>query len=49
MNSPLLEFYKNKGETAYDKNKQYTDILINCAGLDVHQSKNKKTDCLRLL
>ena len=24
MNSPWLEFYKNKGTTAYDKNKQYT-------------------------
>ena len=30
MNSPLLEFYKEKGQTAYDKNKQYTDILMNC-------------------
>ena len=30
MNSPFLEFYKNKGETAYDKNKQYTNILMNC-------------------
>ena len=30
MNSPFLEFYKNTGETAYDKNKQYTNILMNC-------------------
>ena len=29
MNSPFLEFYKNKGTTAYDKNKQYTNILMN--------------------
>ena len=28
MNSPFLEFYKNKGTTAYDRNKQYTDILM---------------------
>ena len=30
MNSPLLEFYKEKGEIAFDVNKQYTNILINC-------------------
>ena len=29
MNSPFLEFYKHKGQTAYDKNKQYTHILMN--------------------
>ena len=29
MNSPFLEFYKNKGTTAYDKTKQYTNILMN--------------------
>ena len=29
MNSPFLEFYKHKGATAYDKNKQYTHILMN--------------------
>eukprot|EP00973_Karenia_brevis_P039515 5453875-Karenia_brevis.AAC.1 len=28
MNSPLLEFYKTNGEAAYDKNKQYTHILM---------------------
>ena len=30
MNSPLLEFYKDKGAVAYDINKQYTNILMNC-------------------
>ena len=30
MNSPFLEFYREQGETAYDKNKQYTHILMNC-------------------
>ena len=30
MNSPLFELYAEKGQTAYDKNKQYTDILMNC-------------------
>jgi len=30
MNSPLLEFYKSKGEIAFDINKQYTNILMNC-------------------
>ena len=30
MNSPLLEFYKDKGKVAYDMNKQYTNILMNC-------------------
>ena len=29
MNSPFLEFYKDQGTTAYDKNKQYTHILMN--------------------
>lgn len=29
MNSPFFEFYKNQGTTAYDKNKQYTHILMN--------------------
>ena len=28
MNSPFLEFYTTNGETAYDKNKQYTHILM---------------------
>ena len=27
MNSPFLEFYKHKGQTAYDKNKQCTHTL----------------------
>ena len=26
----FLEFYKNSGKAAYDKNKQYTSILRNC-------------------
>ena len=30
MNSPLLEFETEKGQTAYAKNKQYTHILMNC-------------------
>ena len=30
MTPPLLEFYKNAGEVAYDKNKQYTHILLTC-------------------
>ena len=30
MNSPCLEFSKNNGTTAYDFNKQYTNILTNC-------------------
>ena len=30
INSPFLEFYKNKGTTAYDKNKQHTNILRSC-------------------
>ena len=29
MNCPFLEFYKNKGTTTYDKNQQYTNILMN--------------------
>ena len=29
MTWPFLEFYKNKGTTAFDKNKQYTHILMN--------------------
>ena len=29
MNSPFLEFCKDQGTTAYDKNKQYTHILMN--------------------
>ena len=29
-NSPFLEFYKNSGKVAYDKNKQYTSILRSC-------------------
>ena len=30
MNSPLLECYKDKGEIAFDINKQYTNILTKC-------------------
>ena len=30
INSPFLEFYKNSGQVAYDKNKQYTSILRSC-------------------
>ena len=30
MNSLLLEFYKEKGQTAYDQDKPYTHILMNC-------------------
>ncbi len=30
MNPPLLEFYNEKGEVAYDINKQYTKILMEC-------------------
>jgi len=30
MNAPLLEFYKTDGDIAFDKNKQYTNILCNC-------------------
>ena len=30
INSPFLEFYKNNGKVAYDKNKQYTNILRSC-------------------
>ena len=30
INSPFLEFYKNSGKVAYDKNKQYTSILRSC-------------------
>ena len=30
INSPFLEFYKNNGQVAYDKNKQYTSILRSC-------------------
>ena len=30
FNSPLLECYKDKGETAFDVNKQYTNILTKC-------------------
>ena len=30
MNSPLLECYKDEGEVAYDINKQYTSMLMNC-------------------
>ena len=30
INSPFLEFYKNSGKVAYDKNKQYTRILRSC-------------------
>ena len=30
MNSPLLDLYKDKGVVAYDVNKQYTNILMNC-------------------
>ena len=29
MNSPFFEFYEKQGTTAYDKNKQYTHILMN--------------------
>ena len=30
MNSPLIEFYTDKADIAFDVNKQYTDILVNC-------------------
>ena len=30
MNSPLIEFYTNKADIAFDVNKQYTNILMNC-------------------
>ena len=30
INSPFLEFYKNNGQAAYDRNKQYTSILRSC-------------------
>ena len=30
MNSPLLKCYKDKGEVAYDTNKQHTNILMTC-------------------
>ena len=30
INSPFLELYKNSGQVAYDKNKQYTGILRSC-------------------
>ena len=30
INSPFLEFYKNNGQVAYDKNKQFTIILRSC-------------------
>ncbi len=30
MNPPLLEFYNEKGEVAYDINMQYTKILMEC-------------------
>ena len=31
-NTPLLEFSVSRGEVAYDKNKQYTHILLTCGG-----------------
>ena len=30
INSPLLEFYTDKADIAFDVNKQYTNILMNC-------------------
>lgn len=30
VNSAFYEFYENKGDFAYDKNKQYTKILMGC-------------------
>ena len=30
INGPFLELYKNSGQVAYDKNKQYTSILRSC-------------------
>jgi len=30
MNSPLIEFYTDKADIAFDVNKQYTNILANC-------------------
>ena len=30
INSPFLNFYKNSGKVAYDKNEQYTSILRSC-------------------
>ncbi len=30
MNSPLIEFYTDKADIAFDVNKQYTNILMNC-------------------
>ena len=30
INSPFLEFYKNNGKVAYDKNRQCTSILRSC-------------------
>ena len=30
MNSPLIDFYTNKADIAFDVNKQYTKIVMNC-------------------
>ena len=30
INSPLIEFYTNKADIAFDVNKQYTNILMSC-------------------
>ncbi len=45
MNSPFLEFYKHEGTTAYDINKQYTNIfltVINTVGLNSHRQMKLK-------
>ena len=34
MDSPLIESYTDETNPAFDVNKQYTDILINCDELD---------------
>ena len=31
-----MEFYKDKGEVAYDTNKQYTNVLMNCDNYGWH-------------
>ena len=43
FNSPFLEFYKNNGQVAYDKNKQYTNILRSCddSGWSLFNPTNK--------
>ena len=46
MNSPLLEFYNDKADCAFDVNKQYTHILMNCEefGLPIYMPTDQVED-----